>query len=373
MQTKKTYPIQTKYPGVRETGPDRYELSYYPYKGAKKKKYKTVDAKSAKKASDKRDELVVSVKKDSDVPFDVKDRPYVDFDFARKRLEADLSASTRKTILRCLGVFDRLFYAFRSEMFPSVKHPANLSLPFFQEYKNYYCKTLNRVKGWRSEITFVKIIISRLYKLGFCSKDIVEQLKNIKRPEANIPDYVHISNTKISQILHDIKSKRPDLHRVLLFLKRTGRRIEEVTLIEKKDVVWDGFKLVRINIRPETTKSKKPAPLDVFDDELESLIRQAYIESSKHKSPYLFLNRQHKKVNQKRVCENLKKVSKQILGAEITPHYFRKRFCTECVKAGVSYKDIMAITGHRDIQVLIRHYDHGSVVGKRKALEVSRG
>ena len=134
-----------------------------------------------------------------------------------------------------------------------------------------------------------------------------------------------------------------------------------------------GFRLLRIDIRAETTKNKKPAPLDIFDEEFENFIMQAYKESSQHKSPYLFLSRQHGKINQRRVCEYLKKASKEIIGIEIKPHYFRRRFCTECAKVGVSYKDIMAICGLRDIRVLIKYYDQGSLEGKRKALEVSRG
>ena len=354
------------------TGPGKYELAYYPYKGAKEKKYKNGKFKTAKQAYDKRLELIVESRK-APMPAEIRDRFDADFATAWERLEVDLSALPRKTILHCKRTYNRMFYDFRLQMFPSIKGPNEANYTFFNEYKNFYCKTLDRAKGWRAEITYMKIIMHRLRRLGFCTKEIIEELKQMKRPPAVIPDYPIISNDKITILLNFMKHGRPDIYKAIYFMKRTGRRVEETTLIERRDIQWDGLRLVRINIRPETTKNKKPAPLDIFDDELENFIRQAYKESLRHNAPYLFLSRRHKKLNQRRICDYLKKTSENVIGVKITPHYFRRRFCTECVREGVSYKDVMAISGLRDIEVLVKHYDQGSFEGKKRALEISRG
>jgi site-specific recombinase XerD len=366
------YPKQTKYPGVRITSTGKYELSYYPYKGAKKKKYKVDRFKTAKEAYDKRLELIVELRKASG-PAETRNRLDADFATAWARLAVDLSALPHKTLLHCKRTYDRMFYDFRLQMFPSIKGPKGVDYTFFNEYKNFYCNTLDRAKGWRAEITYMKMIMHRLRRLGFCSRDIIEELKHMKRPSAVIPDYPVISSDKINTLLNFIRHARPDIYKAVYFMKRTGRRVEETTLIERRDVQCDGLRIVRINIRPETTKNKKPAPLDIFDDELENFIRQAYKESLRHNAPYLFLNRQHKKLNQRRICDYLKKASENVIGVKITPHYFRRRFCTECVREGVSYKDVMAIAGLRDIEVLVKHYDQGSFEGKKRALEISRG
>ncbi|MEW6008173.1 MAG: site-specific integrase [Candidatus Omnitrophota bacterium] len=371
MSARIKYPKKTNYRGVRMTGPGKYELAYYPYKGAKEKKYKTDNFKTAKQASDKRLELIAESRKASSVPAEVRSRLNADFAYAWERLEIDLSALPRKTILHCKRTYNRMFYDFRLRMFPSIKGPKEAEYTFFNEYKNFYCNTLDRAKGWRAEITYMKIIMNRLRRLGFCTKEIIEELKQMKRPQAVIPDYPIISSAKIAMLLDFIRHDRLDIYKATYFMKRTGRRVEETTLIERRDVEWDGLRLVRINIRPETTKNKKPAPLDIFDDELENFIRQAYKESSRHNAPYLFLSRRYKKLNQRRICDYLKKVSENIIGVKITPHYFRRRFCTECVREGVSYKDIMAICGLRDIKVLVKYYDQGSFEGKNRALEVS--
>lgn len=131
-------------------------------------------------------------------------------------------------------------------------------------------------------------------------------------------------------------------------------------------------RLQSIEIRAETTKTKTKAPLNIFDQDLENFIREAYLSSFPHRAPYLFLNRRHKKFNQRQICLYLKKMSKEILGVAITPHYFRHRFCTECAKANLSIPDVKAISGIKDTDVLLEYYTHQTLEGKAKVLEATR-
>ena len=73
-----------------------------------------------------------------------------------------------------------------------------------------------------------------------------------------------------------------------------------------------------------------------------------------------------------RIREHLKRVSRQILGVKITPHYFRHRFLTECSKANMPIVDVMVISGIKDINVIVKYYSHSTDVGLTKVLESSR-
>ena len=69
---------------------------------------------------------------------------------------------------------------------------------------------------------------------------------------------------------------------------------------------------------------------------------------------------------------NLKKVSAKIIGQTITPHYFRHRVCTVAGNNKVNMADVQAITGIKDVKVLIVYYQHETVEGKEKILALSR-
>jgi integrase len=61
-----------------------------------------------------------------------------------------------------------------------------------------------------------------------------------------------------------------------------------------------------------------------------------------------------------------------VIGITITPHYFRHRFFTECGKANVPLADVKAISGIKDIQVLLNYYSHTTNEGQDKVLDVTR-
>ncbi len=62
----------------------------------------------------------------------------------------------------------------------------------------------------------------------------------------------------------------------------------------------------------------------------------------------------------------------EIMGVEITPHYFRRRFLTECGKTNAHIADVQAISGIKDIKVIMEHYAYSTVEGQQKVLEITR-
>ncbi|MFC1699253.1 tyrosine-type recombinase/integrase [Candidatus Omnitrophota bacterium] len=363
--------MRTKLSGVREIiKGQRYEINYMI--GCRRFQYR-INATSLSEAYSKRLEEMADKRKNASSLLGSEERFNAGFSDAWEKLHADLIADNlpQKTIHHYVRTYKRMFNDFRALKFPQVKSFKQLNLPFFREYRNYYVSDLGRPNGLRAELVYVKAIMRRLYTLGYCTKELIEILREIKKPKAIKKEYISTSNSKIRELFQTIKRERPDYYYPLYFISRTGRRISETTLIEKKDVEWQGFKPMRLNIRAETTKTKQNSPLRKLDQDLEQHISEAYKKSIKHKQPYLFLNRLGRKCRPGRVRVYLKQVSRAIIGRAITPHYFRHRFLTECGKVNVPLVDVMAICGIKDVDVLVKYYSHSTEEGQAKVLEVS--
>ena len=360
-----------KYSGIRHIEGNTYEYNFRPFKRAKRIQ-KRIQATSMREAAAQMAELLVEARKKSNDSIGV--REIKGFDELWLVLERDLISQNlpTKTKLRYKKTFYRMFKDFRDKEFPAIDRLEQLSLPFFAEYRNYYSSDLGRLSGWRAELIIVKAMINRFFKLGYCPEAVKKSLLEIKKPKAIKKEYPEISNAKIKEVLNQIKFSRPDLYGPSYFMLRTGRRVEETTLIERKDVKWDGINPVLLNIRAETTKMDIKAPLKLLDDELRTFIRQAYQNSNQHKSPYLFLNHRNKKCDQRKITEYLGDISEKMLKVRITSHYFRHRFCTECGKANLPPVDVMAICGLRDVNILLKYYSHSTDEGLSKVLESTK-
>lgn len=364
--------MRRKLPGVREIiKGEKYEVNYVI--AGKRYQYR-INATSLTEAYNKKSQDMAEKQRELSVLLNNGERLNAGFSEAWERLHADLIADNLpdKTIHHYAKTYNRLFNDFLTSKFPDITSFSQLNLPFFREYKNYYVNDLERPKGWRAELIFVKAIIKRLYGLGYCSKDLVEGLKEIKKPQATKKEYLAIPNSKIKGLFQAIKQERPDYYYPLYFISRTGRRINETTLIERKDVEWKGLKPIRLNIRAETTKTGQSAPLTKLDEDLGRIISEVYRAGSKHSEPYLFLNMFDRKCTPNRIREYLNRVSRRVIGEAITPHYFRHRFLTECGKANMSIVDVMAISGIKDINVIVKHYSHSTEEGQAKVLEITR-
>ena len=277
---------------------------------------------------------------------------------------------TIKTRGRYRNVFVRMFKDFRGMYFPKVDCPAKLTLSFFREYRNYYSVELDRSTGLRTELIFVKATMHRLYQLGYCSKELIDSLKSLKKPAAKQKEYPDVKIKDIDQIFNYMKNDRRDYYYLLSYIRYTGRRIQESILIEKRDIVMRGFKPVKVNIRAETTKTGENAPLECLSKAVESVIRGAL---NNNKTKYVFPNRLNNKCTDNRVRDYLKKISSELIGVTLTPHYFRHRICTELGNQNVPIPVVKAITGIKDTDVLLKYYTHATEDGIKRAFELTEG
>lgn len=368
-----------RYIGIRQRSEGSYEINFRPVRGGDRIT-RNIKASSLEEAYLVKVQLMADALRTPTQSLDLSEgiaREAMTFEAILPTLERNMLGDglAHKTVLGLKKVYGRLFTEFRLKHYPQVTKPSELTLQFFLEYKSYYTVTLNRPKGVRAEIQRVKMIMQRLRRLRYVSIELMRDLgepKAFPTPRARKKAHAALNATQLKALFARMKAERVDLYGPAYFMKRTGRRVEETTLIERKDIVWDGFSPVSINIRAETTKMDEEAPLKQLDPDLQAHIRYYYQLSLQHKAPYLFLNKQHKKFKQKRITEYLSVTSQEMFGVKITAHWFRHHFFTECMNARLSIVDIQAISGIRDAATLVKFYCHGSSEGQASVLEKTR-
>ncbi len=296
------------------------------------------------------------------------------FTRAWESLKKDLECEgmMKATVSHYWHTYWRMFGDFRLKAHGDIRGFGGLGVAFFREYRNYYGCDMGRQKGLRAELIMMKSVMRRLYMLGYCSEDLARQVGDMRKPPPRKKDYPDIPRKALRKVLRRIKRRRPDYHRMIMFMVRTGRRVSEVSLLKKTDVEFYRARVVRVNVRPEITKMREASPLMRLDDELAGIVKAAYTEGT---GEWLFCNKRGTRCWPSKVREYLRRASVRVLGEEmgrkITPHYFRHRFCTECGKAGVAMVDVKAIAGIRDTKVLTHYYCHATREGQDRVLAVT--
>ena len=278
----------------------------------------------------------------------------------------------KKTIYHYKRTFKRLFVDFKNKQFPGISCVNHVTVPFLNRYKTYFVNETGNTGLW-AEVTFVKAMIRRLIGLGLIRRDFERELKEVKKPaKGNQKEFPLIPTSKFKKFFETVKKERPDIYPLLFYVFKTGRRILESTLIERKDLEMKGFRVNSIRIKIATTKQQMNLPLRYLDDELSAVLYRTYCANKNKRDSHLFINRTNNKFHTNRVRDYLADVSQRVLGERITPHYFRHRVLTLCAKHGVGVRDSMALAGLTDINVALRYYTHETEEGIRKGYEISK-
>jgi len=374
-----------------------YKCYQLDYQCQGQRSFKRVVAKNMSEAGDMRTEWIKGVKKQNNhMPLSNKDYSAIWHEleviygksktreellkirdkYAKDPQKSDIVRDARKRNkkISCYRkVFNRMFIDDWSGRVATVK---DIDEQFFDDYKYHYCYVLCRLSGWKSEQIKAKAILRQISQKRYLLKDQMEEMKQSKawkKAKSKQKEYPMISDADMKSLLRVIKKERPDFYRIYMFMLRTGRRVEEVTLLLRKNIVFERGKFKALYVRASDAKMERRSYLETVDAGFEELLWDAYQDSECHNLPYLFLSMKHRKCDQRRLCDYLKTKSQQILGEGITNHYFRHRFLTKCGQARIPWSEISKISGLKDQKVYMDYYDHSSQEGQRKVFALTEG
>jgi len=297
-----------------------------------------------------------------------------DFDIVREKLRRDVNTDidAKKTRQRYINIFNRVFVEFRQKHYPHQKGCSNLPVGFFKGYKSYFKEDLKKTEGGlRAELIFLKAIMSRLKELGESTEEDLRQVRAIPTPEATPKMMPKHSDKQIQDFLEYIKKDRPDYYKPTKFMCMVGRRVAETCSITKDDISMDGLKPLSIQTQPSTTKRKKQIPPVIYldDPELNALVRSSL---ANNKTRWLFPYKNGGPIPPNYLWKYLSKTSLEVIGVNITPHFFRKSFLTRANRGGLN-KDSMAMANIKNAGVVMKHYVETTPEGQAKVLEKNRG
>ena len=205
---------------------------------------------------------------------------------------------------------------------------------------------------------------------GYGKKDILQGFEDIKKPPAQQKSYVEITDSHKKSLLSYMKKDKPVFYRITYFLIRLGWRIDETLSLKWEYIKYSGLKPVSITIPAEVRKNRKEFVLDTIDDDLANTIREC--RSNGKKSIWLFPNSKNNRFLQNHYRNYLEEISQKVIDKRLTPHDFRHSFVTSMAQKKMPIRDVMAITGHTDINVVLKYYSHSTKQGKIDVLDQTR-
>lgn len=356
--------MSKRYPGVRHIKDDIYEINYYPYPSAPRKQYRV-------KAGSTQEAFLIKARDSAQLKTGTN---IVISSFAELgiRLELKLKADnlSPKTIRNLKSQFKNFFERFLSGKHSHITSVNQITRVIIEDYKQWVVVEQGRVTGWRDELAKFKVIIKKLVNIGCCNKEIYyDVLSSFKKPPRLKKLYKEITKSQMKVLLDYIKKNRPDYYGITYFLMRLGWRRSQVLSIKRKNIKWQGLRPVEILIEPEDTKTREPFVLRDIDNELANIIKHYAL--ARKKTIWLFPNRNNNIHHKDKYTAYIKRISQKILGITLTPHDFRHSFCTTRLKEGATPRDIMAITGHKDIDSF-NIYTHPTSEGTKRVLERSK-
>lgn len=347
-----------RYTGIRHKKGTAYEISYYPYPNAPRV-WETIQAESLHEAHIKRAKRISQYGKDSS-PASL---PFVQL---KARLEQKLRADnlTPKSILNYMGKFNKITAYLSGKGLTSINQVTKLVI---EDYKQHI--TANQPTGWRDELTKLKTIIHKLVDIGCCEETIYTKvLSSFEKGPRHKKLYKDITKEQIAKLLKFIEKDRPDYYGITYVIARLGWRRSQVLSLKRHNIRWHNNRPIEIRVEPQDTKTKEPFILRDIDRELGEVIRRY---ATNNDSQYLFPNKHGRIQHKDRYTAYIKRISQAQLGITLTPHDFRHAFCTRRLNDGATPRDIMAVTGHRDIDSF-NIYAHPTSDGTKKVIEKSR-
>ncbi len=368
---KKAIKKKTVAKGIRKISDGNYEIAYYA-NGVRKYEIVECESNSIKELKAKRSSLMTAAKSIPNNPLALSKA--VTFEEILVELEryCRVKGNTKKTISGYRKRYNRLFIEFPRANGLTITTPNELTKPFLIQYIAWYVdgykSTVQIREHPSSEVKTIKIILGKLRQVGCLDKAVYEEIKGFISLTPNEDDtYPNILNADLKRMFDYMEKDDPSYHDFFKFLLTTGRRPMETAKILNTNVEWSGINApVRINIKAATAKNRKKDQIDIHatrDVALKAIIINTHNRSNLLRSKNLFCNKDGRQISSSNQEVYIKRVSEKILGFKISAKYFRKRYATLCGQNRVPTKDAMTRSGHRDVEIFIKHYQQSTQDG----------
>jgi len=358
-----------KFLGKDKNGLGKYQYSFYPFRN--QRQWKTVKAPSQREADRLFRDYENSYQQTTS-----PDSEGISFTGILEQLDKKCKADgdCDKTFKNYRSVYKNFFERFLPKEYPDISSMQGIRLRaklIFERYKSWVVVDCNREKGWREELTKLKVIFSKLNAVGLCDEELLKTIKAFKKPKRHQRLFKEIAREQLTTLLKFIKSDRPDYYGVSYLICRYGWRRGQALTLKAKNITWESLRPVKLTCEPQDTKTKEPFIIRDIDPELANILKDYYMEAKRRNSAWLFPNRSGDKLHAGHYTEYVKEASKKVLKIELKPHDFRHSLITWLKSKGCSDRDIMAITGHRDINSL-NIYSHATSAGVKQIIEDTR-
>ncbi len=274
---------------------------------------------------------------------------------AKVRTDIEMNRRCKTAISEVENPFRRFFFDYPKYLGKKWVTTADFTPQDFEEYQNYYGIVLGRPSGVTTEMSKIGHIFTHLNKLGFITSYRLLELRLVKRPKKNIRPYIGNPDEDFDKVLEYLRQNYPRLYDFILFVGNTGRRPKEVKAYKREYLnLNDKY----IYVPGEVTKNGESNNI-YFGDDLKKVVERVMNFSRKLNSEYLFLNDQGKRFS----ANNPQTIFKKAAQACEIPNWkkwgiyqLKKRFITVCRSNQLSTEAISLVTGHKDLQSVVKSY-----------------
>ncbi|MFQ5909905.1 MAG: tyrosine-type recombinase/integrase [Thermoplasmata archaeon] len=217
---------------------------------------------------------------------------------------------------------------------------------------------------------------------GFCrANHLVDEngeFLRLESPDTRIKRKEVLTREEVEAMLRAAQADGPLYHAVMTFLARQVRRESEIRRLNVRDIDLNRRKAI---IRD--TKHGEDDEIDLLPPTVEALETWLEVRPRYEDAPWKWPNADyrdalfvttwrgtHRRLSKGGFFAMVKKYAAAV-GVEktVTPHLFRHTGVTWMAERGMSYRQIALQTGHRDLETLMRFYDHPDRERAKEAFE----
>ena len=296
-----------------------------------------------------------------------KGEPLYEIEEIYKKLERELESGeelgtvAKKTKSGVLNPFKRFYIDYPKHLGLVWRYESDATVTHYKEYRKYYGIDLNKPTGAGSEMRKLKTVYTWIHSIGCMSFHRLAELHYVKCPKKNVTPYIGNPEEDWDNFFTLLRERYPRTFDFLCFLERTGRRPGEVRTLLRGNVreLEECIFVPGVVFSENPAKNREPSLIPYNAPDLRKIMQRVLAFSRKLGSEILFLNEMGRPFSAGNPLVIVKKLAKE-LGIpnwnKWTVYQLKKRMITLCRRDNLVAENIEAVTGHKDLNSVIKHY-----------------